>query len=81
MCDQHDFNYWLGHTWEDRLKADNQLYAAMREKAGSNMAKQTIALTYYIAVRFCGAVCFHYAKRERDEKDLAIAMEECVEGI
>jgi hypothetical protein len=28
-CDHHDFNYWLGHTEEDRRRADWQFYVAM----------------------------------------------------
>ena len=69
-CDHHDFNYWLGCTWRDRLKADNQFYKEMRRDAGINPAKQFIALTYYLAVRTCGAPAFHYADKERDENDL-----------
>ena len=75
ICDQHDFNYWIGCTWKDRLKADNQLYTAARKLAGWNPIKQAIALTYYIAVRAGGAFCFHYADRERDEADLAKILE------
>lgn len=69
-CDQHDFNYWLGCTWRDRLKADNQFYAAMRLDAGWNPAKLIICLIFYLAVRFCGAPFFHFADHERDENDL-----------
>ena len=75
-CDHHDFNYWLGHTILDRLKADLQFYKEMRRDAGWNPLKLSVVLTYFLAVRAFGSVCFHYADRERDEIDLAAAMEE-----
>jgi len=68
----HDFNYWLGYREKDRLKADNQFYAEMRKDAGWNPLKLSIALTYYLAVRFCGWSCFYYGSKERDENDLAL---------
>ena len=69
-CDHHDFNYWLGGSEWDRLKADNQFYTEMRKDAGWNPLKLSVALTYYLAVRTCGFTCFHYADKERDENDL-----------
>ena len=74
ICDHHDFNYWIGCTWRDRLRADNQLYTAGRKRAGWNPIKQSIALTFYLAVLSCGWACFHFADRERDENDLAAAL-------
>ena len=73
-CDHHDFNYWLGHTEADRRKADHQFLVEMLKDAGDDPARQTIAITYWMAVRLFGAACFHYADRERDENDLAAAM-------
>ena len=73
-CDHHDFNYWLGHTILDRLKADLQFYKEMRRDAGWNPIKLSIALTYFLAVRACGWSCFHYAEQERDEYALAAAL-------
>ena len=73
-CDHHDFNYWLGHTEEDREKADHQFLEAMLIDAGSNKVKQTIAMTYWMAVRLFGKLYFHYADHERDEYDLARIM-------
>lgn len=70
ICDHHDFNYWIGCTWRDRLRADNQLLAAAWKIAGGDPVKRFVALTYYVFVRLFGAFCFHYATRERDEKDL-----------
>jgi|GEM_PF-5192506 len=48
----------------------------MLKDAGDDPIKQTIAFTYWMAVRLFGAFCWHYAERERDEIDLEIAMEE-----
>jgi len=73
-CDHHDFNYWLGCKEADRQKADWEFYTEMRKDAGKNPWKQTVAFAYFIAVRTCGAVCFHYADKERDEEDLKKAM-------
>jgi len=73
-CDHHDFNYWIGCNWRDRRKADRQFYTEMRRDAGRNPLKQAVALTYYLAVRACGAAFFHYADQERDETDLEEAM-------
>ena len=69
-CDHHDFNYWLGGSEWDRLKADNQFYTEMRKDAGWNPLKQSVALTYYLAVRTCGWSCFRYADKERNIDDL-----------
>jgi len=73
-CDHHDFNYWIGCTWKDRMKADLQFYKEARRDAGCNPIKLGLALTYFLAVRTFGAVCFHYADKERDEVDLAKAL-------
>lgn len=75
-CDHHDFNYWLGCTEADREKADNEFYEAMKQDVGWKWWRLPLAWTYYMAVRICGGACFHYADRERDENDLAAAMEE-----
>lgn len=69
-CDHHDFNYWIGFSEADRMRADRQFFAAMRKQAGRNPIYQTLALVYFLAVRSCGWACFHYADRERDEHDL-----------
>ena len=75
-CDHHDFNYWLGCTEQDRRKADHEFLTEMLKDAGEDPAMQTIAITYWMAVRLFGSVCFHYAERERDENDLAAAISE-----
>jgi hypothetical protein len=53
-----------------------EFWQAGKRRAGWNPLKQVAALTYYLAVRTCGATCFHYADKERDENDLRIAMEQ-----
>lgn len=73
-CDHHDFNYWIGCTEKDRNKADRQFYKEARRDARWNPVKLSLALTYFLAVRFFGAVCFHYADKERDEIDLIEAL-------
>ena len=73
-CDHHDFNYWIGCTEEDREKADREFLEAMLLDAGNNKAKQTIAMTYWMAVRLFGKAFFHYSDHERDEYDLARAL-------
>ena len=72
-CDHHDFNYWLGGSEEDRERADREFLEAMLRSAGDNPAYQTLAFTYWMAVRLFGGICFHYGK-ERDENDLELAL-------
>jgi hypothetical protein len=81
FCDQHDFNYWLGGSEEDRHKADDEFLAAMLKAAGDDGHKQTIAFTYWMAVRLFGSMCFNYAEKERDENDLARALSGDAEAI
>ncbi|TSA45878.1 hypothetical protein D4R52_01625 [bacterium] len=73
-CDHHDFNYWIGHTEGDRRKADLEFLQEMLKDANVDPIKQTISITYWLAVRVFGAACFHYAEKERDETDLAAAL-------
>jgi len=64
-CNHHDFNYWLGGSQADRLKADYQLYERIfaRAKAATESwwwrwlrpAYYAAAWTYYRAVRYFGA--------------------------
>jgi hypothetical protein len=48
----------------------------MLKAAGDDPTKQTIAFTYWMAVRLFGSICFHYADKERNEYDLTLAMAE-----
>ena len=52
------------------------MWGAAKKMAGWNPLKQSAALTYFLAVRAIGAVCFHYADKERDENDLISAIKE-----
>ena len=69
-CNHHDFNYWLGCTEQDRARADHQFLEAMLKDAGKSKKYQTLAFTYWMAVRLFGAPFFHYSSRERNEDDL-----------
>jgi len=76
ICDHHDFNYWIGCRERDRRKADYQMWEAARKRAGWNPLMQSAAMVYFLAVRAGGAVCFHYADKERDENDLVEVIKE-----
>jgi endogenous inhibitor of DNA gyrase (YacG/DUF329 family) len=73
-CNHHDFKYWVGGTKDDREKADLEFLEAMLVDAGDDPAKQTIAFTYWMAVRLFGSFCFYYTDQPRDEFDLATVM-------
>ena len=68
-CQRHDFDYWLGGTEDDRLRADKAFYADMQ--LACHLRKQwwqrpwyyTMAWVYYRAVRHCGGGYFHYGSR------------------
>lgn len=70
-CDQHDFNYYLGHTEADRIKADWQFYERLRE-----VAKQQswwcrpyylmLAWLAYTTVRKNGREFFYYGPEEQE---------------
>jgi hypothetical protein len=62
------------HASCDRKDADHDFLVEMLKDAGDDPTKQTIALTYWMAVRLFGAFYFHYSDREQDEYDLARAM-------
>jgi hypothetical protein len=79
-CNHHDFNYWLGNTEEDRLKADRQFYQAMINDANEHpwykrYFYKTLAWIYYKAVRLFAKKFFHYAKQERTREDLDRVLE------
>lgn len=79
-CYHHDFNYWLGHTEEDRKKADWQFYQAMVYDANQHpwykkYLYRVIAWTYYKAVRMFAMPYFNYADSERTEEDLLAALD------
>ena len=75
-CDHHDFNYWLGHTEDDRRRADWQFYEAMLRDAHRKASfwnewwYRLMAWTYYKAVRAFGKSAFYYGPHERTREDL-----------
>jgi len=77
-CDQHDFNYWLGGTEADRLKADWQFLQAMladaeREPWYRRWWARRVARLYYWAVRRYAGRFFHHGRR-RTRADLEKAL-------
>ena len=74
-CNHHDFNYWLGCTEDDRLKADKQFYTAMKKDADRlpwyrRYSHKVLAFTYYRAVRRFGKSFFYYGDKQKDRNDL-----------
>lgn len=78
-CAHHDFNYWLGHTEEDRKKADWQFYQAMLYDANNapwykRAWYKLMAWTYYRAVSTFAKEYFYYGDAERTLEDLEAEM-------
>ena len=74
-CNQHDFYYWRGGKEEDRKKADNDFYEAMKmdiKKAKWHLQPYYSfwAFSYFTAVRLVGKKYFNYniMKNETDLK-------------
>ena len=81
-CDVHDFNYWLGHTEEDRKKADRQFYEMMLKDVERTpwwypkfMARWR-AWLYYKGVRRYARDYFYFADAEKTRADLDRELEE-----
>ena len=70
-CGEHDFDYWLGCTDEDRKKADESFYKRMK-KAVKNKAfcYYIWAYGYYIAVRVFGKKHFNTSLKQKTWEDL-----------
>jgi Cdc6-like AAA superfamily ATPase len=63
-CDKHDFDYGVGGSEADRLKADEEFHRCIQKHAGT-----TIANIYYAAVRILGEDRFtHYFYEEGSGK-------------
>lgn len=79
-CNEHDFDYWLGCTEEDRKKKDKAFYKRMKKdiqkyKSFIKKAHYHIwAWTYYKAVRLVGKKFFYYASRQKTMEDLVREM-------
>lgn len=74
-CNHHDFNYWLGGTEVDRIKADLQFYEAMIRDANEfpwyrRAAYKFAAWVYYKAVRLFASSFFSFSKEPRTMSDL-----------
>lgn len=67
-CDHHDFNYWLGGSEADRVKADWQFFEAMVQDAGREpwwrrwWARRAAALYHWAVRRYAGRY-FHPVRR------------------
>jgi len=76
-CYHHDWNYLLGGSEADRIKADWQFYERMRDRAKQATQRWwsyalrpfylLTAWTYYRAVRAMGASSFHYGGMTPEE--------------
>lgn len=74
-CNHHDFNYWIGHTEEDRKKADWEFYQAMLDDANEapwwkRWWYRLLAYAYYKAVRLFAKDYFYYGPAEKTLEDL-----------
>lgn len=74
-CNEHDFNYWLGCTEEDRIAADKRFGEQMDAAIASQpwwhrMWLQPWAWLYFHAVRMGGKDHFYYGPAKRTIKDL-----------
>ncbi len=74
-CDHHDFNYWLGYSEFDRIRADWQFRDAMMADADKKpwwrrWWYRWMADLYYRAVRRWGMSAFYYGDRYRTREDL-----------
>ena len=76
-CNQHDFNYWIGGTEEDRKKADLQFYTSMKEAVAATSFwlrwyYYGAAWRYYQAVYWMGKK--HFETKIKTWEDLEEAV-------
>ena len=74
-CDHHDFNYWLGFTEADRVRADLQFWEAMVEDANASpwwlrWWRRRMAWVYWKGVSRYGGPFFYYGPTEHTREDL-----------
>lgn len=78
-CNQHDFYYWRGGNWIDRLKADWGFYLEMLKDISlatkwyqilRKILYIFIATIYFFAVRLIGWKFFEYRDKMKTKKDL-----------
>lgn len=77
VCNHHDFNYWLGCTESDRIKADfqflEQIYRIAKDYSFfRRWHYYFIGVIYFSAVRVFGKRHFYYADKERTLQDLGV---------
>ena len=79
LCNHHDFNYFIGHTITDKIKADIQLFIAMISKIWlGEVLDDSIfswfiksyyslwAVLYFIAVSIFGIKFFYFGDCEQE---------------
>lgn len=77
-CLEHDFDYWVGGTEQDRYMADRRFRQHMLEAASYEpwyvrWWYQALANVYYAAVRYVSKKFFYYGEpRGRAEMDAAL---------
>lgn len=79
-CNHHDMNYWLGGKEEDRKKADEQFYEAMKDAVSKlpwwlRPANYALAFFYYMNVSLLGKNFFTYSEKEKTWGDFYYLME------
>lgn len=72
VCQQHDLNYYIGHTWLDKIKADWQLFCGCLRKVRTlnvgTLERNHLyfwCVTYFIGVSFFGHRYFYFGSHER----------------
>ena len=80
-CERHDFDYYVGHTKQDRYESDRRMYDMMREAISAEPWYRRawlypVAWTYYAAVRVFSSKYFYYGPEKRTLEDLERDMAE-----
>jgi hypothetical protein len=84
-CQQHDLDYWIGCTEEDRAVADKNFYAAMKTAVSKiswykRWFYYGMAYTYYRSVRLFTKKYFYYGPTKRTYAELAVEMGVVIEA-
>lgn len=62
-ADQHDLDYTIGGTPNDRSVADINFYMACQSLAGSSRFWRCVATVMYLSVSILGYFSFHYGEK------------------
>lgn len=81
-CNEHDFDYWLGKSKEDKAKYDKNYYGRMKKRIKTKVSGYFKKLHYHIwawayyrfVVRF-GDEHFNYADEYKNMTDLVFEMQ------